>query len=93
MKMKKKPGFSHKNRVSDLDSRWWYVIIGLTLKSARRSRPGNGVRKVRAPQGTVLGNTQAGRPDGKGPQKQTASGQQSAANGWLSTAGKGEKAV
>jgi len=51
------------------------------------------VRKVRAPQGTVLGNTQAGRPDGIGPQKQTASGRQLAVSGWLLATGKGEKVV
>ena len=33
-----------------------------------------GPRKVRTPQGTVLGNSQAGQPDGKCSRKQTADG-------------------
>jgi hypothetical protein len=47
----------------------------LAPKLARRSRLYE-VRKVRAPQGTVLDNIQAGRPDGKGPQKSRPPGWQ-----------------
>ncbi len=39
-------------------------------RPVRRHRP----RKVRTPQGMVLGNTQAGRPDGKCNREQTADG-------------------
>ena len=45
---------------SPLDTRQPRVIIILALKPVRRSRPACGARKVRAPQGTMLGNAQAG---------------------------------
>ncbi len=52
---------------------WEYVKMkSLQVGQAVALRAWRGVRKVRAPQGTVLGNTQAGQPDGEGPQKQTA---------------------
>ena len=56
------------------------------LYSSSSSRPdGRGVvfsasRKVRAPQGGVLGNAKAGRPDGKWHRKHTADGVASAAH-------------
>jgi len=44
------------------------------------------LRKVRTPQGRVLGNAQAGRPDGKCNREQTADGR-------VSGTGKGETVV
>jgi len=41
---------------------------------AGRPRRGNPVRKVRAPQGRVVGNADPGRPAGQCNRKQTASG-------------------
>jgi hypothetical protein len=52
--------FSQTPMISFLDSQLRCVIIDLAPKLARRLRSENGVRKVRAPQGTVLGNAQAG---------------------------------
>ena len=45
----------------------WFLRVCRTAAVARS-------RKVRTPQGMVLGNTQAGRPDGKCNREQTADG-------------------
>jgi hypothetical protein len=66
------PGLHGRGR-SWRSSRWPERPVEWRLR-ARWTAAVFGPRKVRTPQGTVLGNSQAGQPDGKCSRKQTANG-------------------